>query len=391
VKGQGIRRLPDITAARIEQALDQLVLGPRGVKARTRNAYLAAVKGFCTWLAKAGRLPESPVRSVAAVKVLDEESACFTMAEVQAILEAAATAPARYGMTGPARALLYRLAVETGYRAGELRSLTRSSFDLKCVPPTVRLLAGCAKGKRRSTIQLRSQTAALLRQHLATKLPRSAAFADMPDFRQTARMIRDDMADAGVPLCDDSGRKRGFHSLRHTCGTWLASLGAHPKVIQQIMRHSTIRLTMEKYVHMDAAQAAAAVAKFPELSYPAPQVAAATGTDDATAIRLQDGQSAAQTTARHRRRRHRASAPVGASDEEDETVSACKKASNGAERPLDASWERLDLNQRRLRRQIYSLIPLTTRAHSQGTKQCTRSARGRQGRLPAEWKKRAPY
>jgi sarcosine oxidase delta subunit len=33
-----------------------------------------------------------------------------------------------------------------------------------------------------------------------------------------------------------------FHSLRHTCGAWLALAGEHPKVVQTIMRLSQITL-----------------------------------------------------------------------------------------------------------------------------------------------------
>ncbi|QDV66216.1 Phage integrase family protein [Crateriforma conspicua] len=41
-----------------------------------------------------------------------------------------------------------------------------------------------------------------------------------------------------------------FHSLRHTCGAWLAMRGAHVKTVQTIMRHKTITLTMDTYGHL---------------------------------------------------------------------------------------------------------------------------------------------
>ena len=34
------------------------------------------------------------------------------------------------------------------------------------------------------------------------------------------------------------GEITDFHSLRHTCGAWLAMTGAHPKVVQQVMRQT---------------------------------------------------------------------------------------------------------------------------------------------------------
>jgi len=40
-----------------------------------------------------------------------------------------------------------------------------------------------------------------------------------------------------------------FHSLRHTCASWLAENGADLKLIQEILRHSNIRQTM-RYTHL---------------------------------------------------------------------------------------------------------------------------------------------
>ena len=54
--------------------------------------------------------------------------------------------------TGPERAMLYRLAMETGFRSSELRSLSRSSFDLDGDPPTVTVEAAYSKRGRRDTL-----------------------------------------------------------------------------------------------------------------------------------------------------------------------------------------------------------------------------------------------
>jgi len=45
-------------------------------------------------------------------------------------------------MTGEARALLYRVAMDTGLRSNEIRSLTRRSFDVESDPPSVMVKAG---------------------------------------------------------------------------------------------------------------------------------------------------------------------------------------------------------------------------------------------------------
>ncbi len=53
----------------------------------------------------------------------------------------------------------------------------------------------------------------------------------------------------------------GFGS-RKPRGAWLALAGEHPKVVQTIMRHSQITLTMDTYGHLFPGQAAEAVGRF---------------------------------------------------------------------------------------------------------------------------------
>jgi integrase len=40
-----------------------------------------------------------------------------------------------------------------------------------------------------------------------------------------------------------------FHDLRHTCATLLFSRNVHPKVVQEMLGHSTISLTLDTYSH----------------------------------------------------------------------------------------------------------------------------------------------
>ncbi len=41
-----------------------------------------------------------------------------------------------------------------------------------------------------------------------------------------------------------------FHDLRHSAATILLSMGVHPKVVQEILGHSTISMTMDTYSHV---------------------------------------------------------------------------------------------------------------------------------------------
>ena len=85
--------------------------------------------------------------------------------EVKRLLNATAEGPDRYGTTGPERRLLYWLALETGLRSNELRSLTRASFRLDDKSPTVTVAAGYSKRRREDTLPLRQVLAAEFREH----------------------------------------------------------------------------------------------------------------------------------------------------------------------------------------------------------------------------------
>ena len=40
-----------------------------------------------------------------------------------------------------------------------------------------------------------------------------------------------------------------FHDLRHTCATLLLSQGTHPKLVQELLGHATIAMTLDTYSH----------------------------------------------------------------------------------------------------------------------------------------------
>ena len=40
-----------------------------------------------------------------------------------------------------------------------------------------------------------------------------------------------------------------WHDLRHTCSTLLLRRGVHPKMVQHLMGHASIQLTLDRYSH----------------------------------------------------------------------------------------------------------------------------------------------
>jgi integrase len=41
-----------------------------------------------------------------------------------------------------------------------------------------------------------------------------------------------------------------FHDLRHTCATILLSRGVHAKLVQELLGHATISITLDTYSHV---------------------------------------------------------------------------------------------------------------------------------------------
>jgi integrase len=272
----------------------------RGMSAQTFNHTLQACKQFCRWAVKDRRALENPLAHLGGLNVKTDrrrDRRALTVDELRGLLDTARHGPECYGMEGPERELLYWLAVESGLRSNELRSLTRVSFALDAEPPTVTVDAAYSKHRRQDTLALRPALAAALREFLATKMPDAPAFRMPTDRKEASAMFQADLKGAGIALRDDAGLVVDFHSLRHTFITNLANAGIHPKTAQTLARHSTIALTMDKYTHTLREQEAEALGVLPDLSPTSREAVRATGTDGvsvlASCLALSSGQQGA--------------------------------------------------------------------------------------------------
>jgi integrase len=263
----GFKSWSDISANRVYQYLDSLRDGGRGVSSETFNQHLRAIKQFCKWMVMEGRASVSPVAHLKALNVRTDrrhDRRALTGEELKRLLDAASSGGVHHAMTGPERRLLYLLAVETGLRWSELRSLTKNSFDLDGNPPTVKVDATYSKHKREDVLPLRPGTVEELKGYLAMKLPTAPAFSM---WRQCgSNMLRQDLETAGIDYVDENGRYADFHSLRHTFLTNLAMSGVHPKIAQSLARHSDINLTMNRYTHILLETQSDALKVLPELN-----------------------------------------------------------------------------------------------------------------------------
>jgi hypothetical protein len=161
--------------------------------------------------------------------------------ELRHLIEVAQSGPSWRKMTGPARALCYRLAVGTGLRYSEIESITPESFNWKGNPATATVAAGYTKNGEPATLPLPSDLADDLRAYVASLPPGKPVFPLAPDCG--AKMLRPDLQRAGIPYIDAGGLVFDFHALRCQMATLADAAGVTPRVVQRLMRHSTLELT----------------------------------------------------------------------------------------------------------------------------------------------------
>jgi integrase len=301
----GAQLAADLTGPGVQKAIGQL--RENGASARTCNAYLTAIKSLTRWLWRHQRIAhdalctlsryneESDRRHVRRELTPEEATWLLTVVEKR-------TEPGHL-LAGPDRAMAYRLALGTGFRADELRSLTPGSFALESDPPTVTVGAAYSKRRREDTQPIRHDLADLLRPWLEERTAGERMFARLT--KNTSRMLQGDLEAArsawikAVPAGPErEARKQSdflkyrntarevvdFHATRHTYISGIVAGGASVKTAQELARHSDPSLTIGRYSHARLHDLQGALEALPSLETtpePLVQELQATGTDGA--------------------------------------------------------------------------------------------------------------
>jgi integrase len=273
-----VARLSELSAPRLQEAL--LALRNEGAALGTLNHYRCSVRAFGAWLTRNERLRSSPLGGLAGYNAKEDprhERRTIGAEELRRLINEAHGGPFYQRISGPARGLVYQLAATTGLRYSELRSATPTSFDLEGPRPTITILAGYTKNGQTATLSLPVDLAQDLRLYLVARAVGIPAF-DLP--ARGATMLRFDLERAGIPYRDESNRVFDFHSLRCECATLADQAGVSPRVVQRLMRHSTLELS-GRYTRPRQHDLDSAVAALPALrpESPAPDAMKATGTD----------------------------------------------------------------------------------------------------------------
>ena len=153
--------------------------------------------------------------------------------------------------TQPGFYALYVLAVTTGMRNGEILGLQWRDIDLDAGTLKVRrtvfngVISTPKTARSKRGIRLPKMAVDALRQH-----PRSSEWV-FSSKNGTSLSVHNLHNRSWKPLLRDAGLPDiRFHDLRHTCATLLLSKGVHPKLVQELLGHSSIEITLDTYSHV---------------------------------------------------------------------------------------------------------------------------------------------
>jgi integrase len=221
-----------------------------------------------------GLIPRNPTSGVKAPKPVKKEIHPLSPEQVKAFLEAA---------RGDRFEGAYVVALHCGLREGEILGLKWSDVDLNAEILQVRRTLSEARAGQRfeppkngkgRNVRLTPQAVKALRTHLGRQLEEIERSGDLyrdqglvfPSRVGTPMNAKNLTARSFKPLLKRAGLPDiRFHDLRHTLATLMLQNGEHPKVVQEMLGHATIAITMDTYSHVLPNMQRSAVERLGEL------------------------------------------------------------------------------------------------------------------------------
>lgn len=250
-------KLKALNAAHV-RALHRLKLDSGLAPRSVRNIHRTLSKALKQAVSD-GLIPRNACDGVACPKPHGEEVRPLGRNQVRALFEAA---------RGDRLEALYTVAVTTGLRRGEIQALRWSDVDLDTGYLRVRRTLSEARsgtvfenpksGKGRG-IRLSQKAIQSLRAHRQAQNEERLRLGPIWEDSGLAftsrigtyigggnlhRAFKKMLTRAGLP------EETRFHDLRHTCATLLLTRGVHPKVVQELLGHADIALTLNVYSHV---------------------------------------------------------------------------------------------------------------------------------------------
>ena len=230
-----------------------------GLSPSTVSIYYQVLHRALEQAVKWQMLYRNPCDGVDAPRPVDMEMKTWNAEQVRAFL---------VGSSEDSLCALWRLAVTTGMRRGEMLALRWADVDLDRGEIYVRrtltrgehgLMFGepkSAKGKR--SIAITQSSVAELQKHCRRQAERRLQVGPLWDDtdlvfeRGNGRVLHGNVVGNRFRnLTKKLGLPRiRFHDLRHTAATLMLANGEHPKIVQERLGHSDISMTLNKYSHV---------------------------------------------------------------------------------------------------------------------------------------------
>jgi integrase len=208
----------------------------KGTGAATLNQYLDTARAMLNWCVEQKRLEKNPLAGVdKASGESRRKRRALTDDQVAKLL---AVAPAD-------RKLVYRVALATGLRRGEVGALQWGDLQLMSTRPYIQLRAEATKARRGDRVPMPLSLADELRKHKpADAGDGDRVFPIVPPLE----LWKEDLAAAGIPYFDAMGRQADFHGgTRKTLCTRMHRGNVPLATAMRTMRHTDARLTMVDY------------------------------------------------------------------------------------------------------------------------------------------------
>lgn len=244
----GERIVSSLSALDIQQLITSLREKQTG--ARTVQLCHALLNRVCRWGVTIRLLDHNPCEGTRRPSAKRETIQPFTKEEVRQIIEAT-----KDTKLGP----LFRLAIESGMRQGELFGLQWQDVDLEGRTITVSRQAKDYRGtvvlkapKTEAGIRRLSITTATAEALRAKKATVSPSGTDQVFTSPRGTLIRRTTFGKRIwrPLLAKLGiDHRGAHHLRHTAATMMLGAGVPPHIVAGVLGHQTAETVMKIYAH----------------------------------------------------------------------------------------------------------------------------------------------
>jgi len=216
----------------------------------SRGHYLDALKTFLNWAEADQRIIRNPIAKLEKPARDSEEKGILEPEQFVHLIKTTSERNVLIGRTtGQERAVLYLLAGLTGLRRKELLNLTWDAINLSAGNASVKVKASIAKNGKEAEQPVPAILVNVLTALKASVRPNSddRVFVSFGMWINTAELIREDLAVAGLELTDREGNEIFFHSLRNSYISFLANSQTPATVVQKLARHSDPRLTFNTY------------------------------------------------------------------------------------------------------------------------------------------------